>query len=208
MHDKRVAHRNLHVVIAGGKRASANGKANEPVSVMLALHHATTCGQAVDLLVDRRRLPGHVSLVLPERVLNGVQLEGFSANERESHADMLKAHRRDWRDALGRRIEEVGRHVERLEGVLEPEELECRRRHTRGLGELAHDRPLSAKADRAIVQNLTIDPGEPVWAALTIQLPEDTQPGSLYRLDAIQQAGRQIVGGSTYVVVVPERSRL
>jgi len=39
---------------------------------------------------------------------------------------------------------------ERLAGVLEPEELEYRRRHIRGVAELAHGRPLSVRADRAI----------------------------------------------------------
>jgi hypothetical protein len=52
------------------------------------------------------------------------------------------------------------------------------------------------------VSNVHLAPGARVTAAITVQAPDDAQPGDRYRLDVLQRSGGHVVGGSSYVLVV------
>jgi hypothetical protein len=213
MHDKHVAHRNLHLVAAGAKPSTAgDGYDQEPQTFLIEFHNSRRKREKVELVFDRSAFPGRLTVALPPAVLDQAVggLDGFELVERDGHALRLRRWLGEWVERLGEEIEELG---ELLEGDrLELEEADERpsrrsaaRRTAKRLAQLDHERALIARGEAtAVLRGIELEPGSPITAAITIEAPRTAAPGDTFRLDVIQRTGNTILGGSTYVIAVAD----
>jgi hypothetical protein len=174
MHDKHVAHRNLHLVAAGATPSTeGGGYQQQPQTFLVWFHNAERERAEAELIFDCSGFPGLLSLLLPRQVLGRVKPKGFAFGKRGGAIC----------------VSECARGAQRTSQVL---------------ASLEHHRPLVLErpGSVSVLGGLVIDPDEPIAAALTIQAPSESSPGERFHFDVIQRRGSQIVGGSSYVVAV------
>jgi hypothetical protein len=210
MQDRHAAHRNLHLVPAGARPIPAEGRWRvPPVTVVLDLHNAARERERFDLLIDRRALPGELTLMLPRGVAEHVdvhQLAGFRP-ETADVADVVRQAFGRLLHVAGEAVEEGGRAIERLGDFLEgrwiPDD-RCERHRHRIVG-LDRARMFRAGPVPApMVTGLDIPAGGRLPVGLMLALPADARPGDRFHFDVIQRRDGKVVGGGTYVVAVVE----
>jgi hypothetical protein len=214
MHDKHVAHRNLHLVAAGATPiADGSEYAQEPQTFMVEVHNQDECAE-IELVVDRHEFPGELALMLPPEIADQAEKSppsGLEVHERHGFCAHL-------RERLGRRLKRIGKWIERLGkafggGASEFEESvegrRARQRAARKLATLDHSRVFvsSAGAESATIGGLELDAAQSFTVAISLQAPPEAKPGDRFALDIFQRRGDEIVGGSTYVVAVHEQAR-
>lgn len=214
MHDKHVAHRNLHLVAAGATPITPSDGGgrfrHEPQTFLVQFHDAGRKQPGhPEIVVDCGDFPGEVSVMLPAQVLDRAKPSGFELVERRSAPAWLREQAGQALEWLGEELEELGRQLERGDGEWPRARLDrAWGRTERRLRTLDWDRHLVlAKGGVGVLAGVPIEPKAPLTAALTIQAPPGAEPGDRFRIDVIQRRGETIVGGSSYVVAVCERKR-
>lgn len=212
MQDKHVAHRNLHLVVAGAKPLIAHREGpwlHAPQTMLIDFHNAGQETAVVDLVFDRKQfMEGHLSLMLPplrlalpeEEAFAGWRVEHYSALETS-----LREHLGQWVGRVGELVEGLGETLEQVGAMVEREALPADEREAkiRKVAGLDRSRVYIAGAGPvATVRGVELAPGKRITAAITIQAPADAHPGARFRFDVIQRGTGGIVGGSSYIVAV------
>jgi hypothetical protein len=194
MQDRRAVHRNLHVVPLGA--TPSTGKAfGEAATVVLGYSNFGRRARKTELFIDRRDFSGDLSLVLPRGVGTGLKLDGLVLTK-IGELDGLKEHLETWTQDLHKRLE----HRITVNGGIDSQVEQLRRL------DLSRVLVMQEKP-KAALGGLTLPAGESAWAAITLRAPEGAKPGESFRFDVIQRAGKQIVGGSTYMLGVRKPRR-
>ena len=210
--DKHVAHRNIHLVALGSRPSTVPGGA-QPHSrtFYLDFHNPTDKEAAADFVFDREFFPGRLSLMLPRLpqlhepagVLHGFRVHQFDevevALERAAAERLEKVG--EWLEELGEALQQDGEAVEKDGADRDPRRIRYRRDKVRSVD---HARVYVAEAgvERPTLRGMRIPAGGVIRAAMTVQLPPGAEPGTVYRLDAMQRQGDTVLGGSTYVILV------
>jgi hypothetical protein len=214
MTDKHVAHRNTHLVALGTRPATEPADQPGPMtSLLIDFHNATPKAIEADLVFDRTHFPGPVSIMLPssERLGAKAQPMGFDVT---STGEGVQGGIRALIASLGEALEEIGEWLERAAGEQDDDEPDDERGpgRTRRLRRLRSlDRKQIYRAERGSltpsVERVAIEPGAAIAAAVMVHAPLDARPGDRYRLDVLQKLDGRIMGGSTYILVVPDPPR-
>jgi hypothetical protein len=210
MHDKHVAHRNLHLITIttskpGTPAPSAGAPSTaRPKTFLLDFHNVEATAQAVEIEL-RTTFPGHLSLMLPN-VEHG-PLHGVRVEEHSKLEVALVSHLSDWLSRAGEWIEQLGERIEQgaaaLGGQTLPSDLMEAR--LRGVGMLDRSRVFVVEQRPvARLSGLKLAARGHVTAAFTVQAPAGAKPGDSYRLDVLQKIGGRVVGGSSYYLAVPK----
>jgi hypothetical protein len=213
MHDKHVAHRNVHLVAAGSTPGTTPGGTTEPQTFVIDFNNALDDKSEIEMVFDKSQFPGELSVVLPQRahVGDGPALEGFARHDRVKLALPVAKGVGGWLSGA----KQMFRHFD-VEVDPEPDAGKPRffphlrfdpQRHDRLrklLPDFDHDHILVAepKLDVAAISRVRVDARSALTAAVTVAMPPEAQPGDQYRLDVIQRQDGRIVGGSTYVIAV------
>jgi hypothetical protein len=209
MHDKHVAHRNLHLVVGAAKPSPRpeGGYTHGPQTILVDLWQTAKHRrevEPVELVVSRGDFTGHLSLVLTELDhADELELHGFRLEEHDALDEVLRSHLARWLERADEWVEELGERIEQFAQRAEDEylprdEYELRVRRLTGLDRrrvyVAGDEPESA------MSGIRIPYGERVTAAINVQAPADARPGDRFRFDVLQRMDGTVVGGSTYVL--------
>ena len=204
MQDKHVAHRNLHLVAPGATPFRAGLWHIEKATILVDLH-AVEGVEESDVVFDRRRFAGTVSVMLPRHL-----------QEKAT---------RDWEVVNAEQREHPLReHLEHVSGVLERVHTAAAESHGNGhaadggsarvaevralrrerIAEVDRSRLFVAGEGMPTLTGVHIHPDRPATMAITVQPPADAKPGDRYRIDVMQRSGDRILGGSTIVIGVVE----
>jgi hypothetical protein len=215
MRDRRAVHRNLHIV-AAGTRPAANGGfgAPEPQTFIIDAHNTQEREDRIEILFDKRALKGSLSLLLPfldPRI--GFEFEGGKALATRDFEGETGKHWQLWTATLEQLLDKYQLPLEWPRNAAESHKL----LHTFIEKDFAADllgwRLLKlATLDRTVAYvtgdtafdriQLTLPLGGLFTMALTWSPAYGGAPGEQYRLDVVQQRGKAIVGGSTYILAV------
>lgn len=208
MHDKHVAHRNLHLVTAGTTPGTAPGSDSQPQpqTFLIDFNNVLASKSEIEMVFDKSAFPGELSVALPAHVHvdEGPALEGFVRHERIK-LDRPIAH------ALGHWAERVSPlRVDVLKGLAGGDKPLPRLNRLREdrlrfrLDQLHLDHVFVAEPakDISTISRVALDKDAALTAAITVAVPAEAKPGDQYRLDVIQRQDGRIVGGSTYVIAV------
>jgi hypothetical protein len=205
MHDKHAVHRNLHLVAAGATPSPAGGYSQSPQTVLLDFWNAAKRDGTIDIVVDRREFPGRLALLLPKLTdPERLRLHGFDVIRHDKLEVLLREHLGGWLERAGEWAERLGEEIEQLGKDLEGEQAiaDAYERDIRKVTNLDHERVYLAGAAEARIGGVPIPAGERISAAITIQPPDDAEPGDRFRFHVLQRRGKRMIGGSTYVVAV------
>jgi hypothetical protein len=214
MHDKHIAHRNLHLVAAGAMpithgEGTATEYLQQPETFLIDFYNAGNDASAIEMVFDRAEFPGHLSVMLPKlRELADPEkaLHGFVVHH-------LKAARSPLIEALGEWLESVGELLERYGESLESgldmgDDLEIPDTQLQRMASLDRSQVFVAENVPAPrIAGVKIPAGGRITAAVAVQAPDAARPGDQYRLDILQMANGAIVGGSSYIVAVTKPRR-
>jgi hypothetical protein len=86
------------------------------------------------------------------------------------------------------------------------DEAKLRKRIVRKLARLDRSRVLVADTNVGIatVKEVWIPAHGMITTAITVRAPSDAKPGNSFRLHAMQRQHGRIVGGSTYIIAIPQ----
>jgi hypothetical protein len=217
MHDKHVAHRNLHLVAAGAKPSTEGGEGydQEPQTFLIEFHNPGHKRAKFELVFDKTGFPGALAVALPPAVLDQTAqgLDGFELVDHAGGWAGFRARLGEWIEELGELVEELGERIEQLGEAIEEDELEVEderpdrrsapHRAAKRIAQLDRERTLVAdKAETATLKGVEIEPGAPITAAITVEAPSTAAPGDSFRFDVLQRSNGAILGGSTYVIAV------
>lgn len=215
MHDKHIAHRNLHLVAAGatpithGREGGDTRYRQQAETFLIDFYNAGQKASTIEMVFDKAQFPGHLSIVLPklsELADPEKALDGFVLHNRKAVRSPLAEYLGEWLETIGEKLERYG---EKLEGGLgEDDDIEIPRRYLRRVASLDRSRVLVAeKVAAPQVTGVKIPAGGRITAAVTVQAPDAARPGDQYRLDIVQRANSAIVGGSSYIIAVTNPRR-
>jgi hypothetical protein len=214
MIDRRVVHRNLHLVAAGAKPVPPGPGTfrQEPQTILIDFHNADREAAEIEVLVDRRHFGGRLSMLLPKLDLRGGEKSLTSWRiARPSDRDVTVREHAAFLEQIRKALANPERNADLKAASLgrEPAILDDRERHLRRLGSLDPTRVFvaDAKADLLSVSGIALKAGAAVTAAITLTAPESAKPGDTYEFDVIQRHRGKVVGGSTYVVAVFDTTR-
>lgn len=225
MHDRHVAHRNLHLVAAGATPSTDGGGKTfeqEPQTVLLRFHNPYEVDE-IDVAFELSDFPGRLGVMLPKTITDRVEgsdfAEGFVVPRHDGLVDALEHRVGHWLERLGEAFEDLGEMIEDLgEAVANDlgDEHDGRgfnhapKRTHRALAELDRKTAFVAEADvgEATMRGIPLRRGASFTAALSLVAPDGARPGDSYRFDVIQRRGDEIVGGSTYAFVVVDAQKL
>jgi len=212
MHDKHAAHRNLHMVTLPTSKPGTptpqggGGAGPQPKTFLVDFHNVHPTERAIDIELRASDFPGHLSLVLPRvdlpasGALHGVRVEAHSKLE-----VVLSGHLSSWLAKAGEWIEQLGEEVEQAAAALggTPVASDLREVRARKVATLDRTRVFVVE-DRAKARlaGIRLPAAGRLTTAITVRAADDAKPGDQYRLDVIQRSGSQIVGGSSYILVV------
>jgi hypothetical protein len=218
MVDKHIAFRNVHLVPAGARPVSpgADRFSHEPQTMVLDLHNPTPKDLEVDITFERQGFPGHLSVMLPplpesDRVQETA--DGFRVVDHAGTVDSI-------REFIGETLERVGEQIEELGEALErhrrPNRRDCgpailtpaERRILTKLASIDRRRLFVADSENPEIRGLRIPAGGSVPCAIIVQAPEEAVPGDRYWFSVVQRDGREVMGGSSYVVAVTRPAAL
>jgi hypothetical protein len=191
MHDKHVAHRNLHLVTAGATPGTVpgDGSGQSPQTFLVDIVNAARKQVVADIVFERGDFPGRIGLLLPKELAKYAErdkdLRTLPIEKAESYLGpgWLEAVRALVADGR-KRPEQLQRQVARL-GSLDLSQLH-----------------LVAEVARPMLRGLPLEAGQRFPAAIVVVPPEQAKVGDRYQLTLIQQVGKHIVGGSTYLIAM------
>lgn len=212
MQDRHAAHRNLHLVAAGATPVSpdAGEFTHDPQTVLVNFHNPEKEELTVDVVFDKRDFAGDLRVHLPRdpkldrlKGFDRIQIGDPNEDDLRVHLDeWIRSHLDPFMDTSDLGIHNFGSHVRT---VLKDETLdESAIAPLRKLTELDLKNTFFTNQEVAEIGGLRIPPQESQTAALTLQAPANAVPGDSYRFDVIQRSGEEILGGSTYYLVVTE----
>lgn len=213
MLDKHIAQRNLHLVTLGSRPAAGEGgDANMPQTFYLDFHNADRKDSAFDLVFDNKHFDGQVSVMLPKMKFEEgkKQVKGFEVLKENNLDKNYRKHIGMWLGKLGELFEEFGEKIEQKGAMLTGEILfddikEMRFKKLKSIDTSIHYVSGNAKENR--IDNVIIPAGECLTAVVTIQANKNIKPGTDQRLDVLQKRGNKLLGGSTYIIVVPGKKK-
>jgi hypothetical protein len=197
MHDRKVAHRNLHVVAAGARPITVPGGVEEfeqePRIVLLDFHNRHEKETRFEIEVQRPAFAGDIVVTLPG------DLKGDGDGVEVVHPgkldDVLTRVHRELFDTLEERIKSHGAGNGDGAGRLA--------RRLRKLHRLDRERVhVATGKDRMVLRDLVLPARESVTAALVFRAPPEARPGDEFRVDVIHREEGEIVGGSSYSILV------
>ncbi|WP_259384421.1 hypothetical protein [Bacillus thuringiensis] len=209
MQDKHVAFRNLHLVAAGA-RPTPNGYIHLPQTIVIDFHNATHEEVTTDLVFDRLHFPGHFSMMLPKLTTVGSlsnSLQGWEIYNCGALETTVRTHFGIWLHRVGELIETFGEQLEQIGATLErtiiPSDIQESK--IRKLATLDRSRVYIADSSSTpTLSGVRIPAGGKLTAALTLQVPKDAKLGDRFHFDVIQRSNDNIIGGSSYMIVVTE----
>ncbi|MEP7384448.1 MAG: hypothetical protein ABI910_22435, partial [Gemmatimonadota bacterium] len=215
MLDRRVAHRNLHLVAAGAMPVAPGGQAwrTEPQTVVVDFHNASRKTTDIDIVIDRTHLPGPFTMLLSKVELTGgdSQHHGWRLKQQPAAETEIGQYLGSFLGRLGEAVEEIGEQMElaaahflRQPAVRDDREIRLKR-----LDALDRTRVFVADEKTPVLRlhGVHLAAGGFITAAITFGMPPGAKPGDEFEFDVMQQHGRQVVGGSTYVVAVTDATR-
>lgn len=205
MHERRVAHRNLHVVPAGATPVQDGGYEQQAQTVVVDFHNTSGETQHIDLVFDHRRLmaplfvglPNHPKIDVGELKKESLKVIAKSALP-AIHAKALEAWSAGKAAFLKRSEDRVAINPARDRWRLDK------------LGTLGRLHLLEAERgalEPAIVHGLMLEPGKTLSVPMVVAAPDTARPGEHYEFTVMQRSGDRIVGGSTYVLAVYDASK-
>ena len=218
MHDRHVAHRNLHLVAAGATpstEARGDSFQQDPQTFLLQFHNPHDVEQ-IDVTLDLGEFRGRLAVKLPkhatDRISATASFQGVTLTADDRSSDRLTRRARRWLEWLGEAIEAVGESLAHDLGDEEvPERTDgAHERARRALAQLDQERAFvtTEGCANATIRGIPVRRGATLTAAITVVAPDDARPGDSFRFDVIQQHDSEIVGGSTYQLVVAEARTL
>lgn len=205
MHERRVAHRNLHVVPAGATPVQDGGYEQQAQTVVVDFHNTSGKTQHVDLVFDHRRLQAPLFVGIPDHPkidVGGLKKLSLAPIVKsalpEVHAKALEAWTAGKAAFLKRGEDRVALNPARDRWRLDK------------LGTLDRLHLLEAEqgaTEPAIVHGVTLEPGTALSVPMVVAAPATARPGDHYEFTVMQRTGDQIIGGSTYVLAVYDASK-
>jgi hypothetical protein len=212
MTDRHAAHRNLHLVAAGDMPIAPGGETDEisPQTVLIDFHNVSEDDSAFEIHFERRESPLRLALFLSGRHELREQ-EGWKIGPREEVDERLDAHIRRWASDYvsgcgpDERVEfdDIPAHLKRRLAADDLDEREARALRRFASIDYGQAYVPSEEEGESRLSEVRIPAGSSVTAAMTLQPPEGAKPGDTIWFDVVQRAGKTIVGGSTYRLVVP-----
>jgi hypothetical protein len=201
IHDRHAAHRNLHVVPAGSMPVAGGGEAASPQTFFLDLHNPLRRAETFEIVFHRGSFKGQLSMLLgasSRTVRLGLRDWKATATEKLSPVE-----RRQW----GRWLKAVQAGVK---GTAQPATATAKRRaavdpRVHRLQKLAEVLPhpcFVLGESNAPAFQVTLPAQGRITAAFTWNPPRDARPAATYRLDVVQRAKEQVIGGSSYFFAV------
>lgn len=204
MQDKHVAHRNLHLVLAGAKPLPppADGFQQSPQTFLIDFHNATDRPQDVDLVFQRPQFPGELTLLMPR--LREEATRGWTVIHHDNLEARLREHLVSFLERLGEGVELIGEGIEQTAAAIGEYSLasDVRELKRRKVMTLDRTRVFVAAAGTAVIPGVKIEPLQYITVAVTVKAPDSAKPGDRFRFDILQRSGDHIVGGSSYVMAV------
>jgi hypothetical protein len=206
MHDKHVAHRNLHLVASAAMPSPGPGPSvHSPRTFMIDFNNVAAKEEVVQVAFHHAEALGHLSVVLPGVDVQSLVLDGFATHDPRTLGEPHASHLAQWFGRIDTVLDrpEDEDFVSSLVGRRHHEGKRRERWEQRVRG-LARERIFVAQGATAPrLGGLRIPAGSRVTAAVTVQPPATAKPGDSFRFDIIQRrSDGSIAGGSSYVLAV------
>lgn len=201
MHDRHAAHRNLHVVPAGSQPGPEGGAAPSPQTFFLDLHNPFKRAGAFDIVFHRSAFKGQLSMLLGASS-RSVKFE--PRDWRATTAEKLSpAERRQWE----RWLKAVHARAKAMEPPATPAarrraDADPRYHRLRKLAGLVPNPCFVLGESEPPAFRVTLPALGRITTAFTWSPPRGATSGDTYRLDVVQRAQEQVIGGSSYFFTV------
>jgi hypothetical protein len=202
MIDKHIVHRNVHLMMPGSTMLHIGFQ-----MFMVDFWNPVDEAAHADLVFDRRNFPGALAVVLPEGVKP--ELQGFEAVPHARAEQLLRSGLDAWRARAAEQLEAIGADEADDRDERHDDFERRRRRKLRKIARLDHSHVFLApeREPASAFRRVQLKAHAPLSALVAVALPHGAEPGQRYRLDVLQQRGKTIVGGSTYIIAAPLRPK-